>query len=46
MPFKIIKIPKKNLYKVINTRSKFIHSKATTKNKAIAQINLLTRFEK
>lgn len=45
MPYKIIKIKNKNLYKVINTKDGFVHSKGTTKDKAESQKRLLEMFE-
>lgn len=46
MPYKIQKIPNKNLYKVINIKTGFQHSKGTTKTKAEKQKRLLEMFEK
>lgn len=41
MPYNIVKIRNKNLYKVINSDTKKIYSKGTTKEKAIRQKRLL-----
>ena len=41
MPFVIRKIPNKNLYQVKNSETGKIHSHATTKKKAEAQVKLL-----
>lgn len=41
----MIKIPKKDLYKVINKDTKRIISKHTTKEKALKQIRLLNYID-
>lgn len=45
MPYKMIKLRDKNLYKVVNTRTGEVHAKGTTRKKAEAQIRLLSQFE-
>jgi len=45
MPYKKIKLPNKNLYKVINEKNGDIKSKQTTKEKAEKQIRLLNYVE-
>ena len=46
MPYKLRKIRNKDLYKVYNTETKKIHSKATSLDKAKAQIRILNQLEK
>ena len=41
MPYKLIKVKGKNLYKVINEISGKLHSKASTKENAEKQIRLM-----
>lgn len=46
MPYKVVKKPEtKTRYKVINTKTKYVHAKGTTKKKAEAQVRLLERIE-
>jgi len=45
MPYKMIKVKGKNLYKVINEISGKVHSKGTTKEKAEKQIRLMEMFD-
>jgi len=45
MPYKKIKLPNKNLYKVINKKNGDIKAKKTTKEKAEKQIRLLNYVE-
>jgi hypothetical protein len=44
MPYKMIKLRDKNLYKVINSVTGEVHAKGTTRRKAEAQIRLLNQF--
>lgn len=46
MPYKIVKIRNKDLYKVINTETKKIYSKGSTKENALKQKKLLYLLEK
>ncbi len=47
MPYKIIKLQKyKTLYKVINSKTKQVHSYKTTLKKAQAQVRLLRMMSK
>lgn len=46
MPYIIRKNPNKNTYKVINKDTGKIHSKATTLDKAKAQVRLLEQISK
>lgn len=46
MPYKILKVRNKPLYKVINSETKKIHSKGTTLEKAEKQVRLLAMMEK
>lgn len=41
MPYKILKVRGKPLYKVINAKTKKIHAKGTTLEKAEKQVRLL-----
>lgn len=41
MPYTIRKLPRKDLYRVINSQTGQVHSAATTKPKAEAQVRLL-----
>jgi hypothetical protein len=43
MPYVMRKIRNENKYKVINSKTGFVHAKSTTKDKAVKQINLLNR---
>jgi len=45
MPYKMRKLPNKNLYRVYNTMTGKIHAYATTKKKAKALIRLLHNIE-
>ena len=45
MPYQIIKVKGKNLYKVINEISGKVHSKASTKENAEKQIRLMEMFD-
>ena len=45
MPYSIRKIPKKNCYKVMNTKTKRVFSKCTTKENAKKQLRLLNAIE-
>lgn len=45
MPFRILKIRNKDLYKVINTKTGKVHSQGTTKDKAKVQVRLLETIE-
>lgn len=45
MPYQIIKLPKKDLYKVINKETKRVIAKHTTKEKALKQIRLLNYID-
>jgi len=45
MPYKKIKLPNKNLYKVIKEKNGDIKEKKTTKEKAEKQIRLLNYVE-
>ena len=45
MPYKIIKIRNKNLYKVINKDTKTVHSTGSTKSDALKQIRLLEMID-
>ena len=44
MPYQMIKVKGKNLYKVINEISGKVHSKASTKENAEKQIRLMEMF--
>ena len=46
MPYKAIKIRNKDLYKVVNSKTGKVHSEATTKDKAKAQVRLLETIER
>ena len=46
MPYKIIKLPRTNDYKVINSQTGEIKSKHTTLQKAKAQVRLLMMVTK
>lgn len=46
MPYKIIKIRNKDLYKVVNSKTGKVHSSGTTKDKAKAQVRLLETIER
>lgn len=46
MPYKMVKLRNKNLYKVINTRTGEVHAKRTTRKKAEAQVRLLNSIER
>ena len=46
MPIKIMKLPNKSLYKVINRNTKVVHSKGTTLEKAEAQKRLLDAIDR
>jgi hypothetical protein len=46
MPYEIIKLPASNLYKVINTHTKRIHSRHTTLAVAKRQVRLLMSLDK
>ena len=46
MPYKIVKLRGKNLYRVINSRTGEVHAKGTTRKKAEAQVRLLESFER
>jgi len=41
MPYKLRKLPNKNLYRVYNPKTKVIHAMGTTKAKAKAQVRIL-----
>lgn len=45
MPYTIRKLPNKNCFRVMNTTSKKIHSKCTTRKNAEKQIRLLRAIE-
>ena len=45
MPYKLIKVKGKNLYKVINELTGKIHSKASTKENAEKQIRIMEFFD-
>lgn len=45
MPYKMRKLPYKNLYRVYNSRTGKIHAYATTKKKAEAQMRLMRMQE-
>ena len=45
MPFKIQKVRNKNCYKVVNTQTKKLRSKCTTKQNAHAQMRILKKFK-
>ena len=45
MPYKLIKVKGKNLYKVINELTGKIHSKASTKENAEKQIRIMQFFD-
>ena len=45
MPYQIIKVKGKNLYKVINEISGKLHTKASTKENAEKQIRLMEMFD-
>lgn len=45
MPYKIRKLPNKDLYRVYNSKTKKVHSKSTSKEKAIAQLKFLRGLE-
>ena len=45
MPYQMIKVKGKNLYKVINEISGKLHSKASTKENAEKQIRLMQFFD-
>lgn len=45
MPYAIRKIRNQNKYKVINTETKEVHAKGTTKPKAEAQVRILKQNE-
>jgi len=45
MPYKKIKLPNKNLYKVVNEKNGDVKAKQTTKEKADKQIRLLNYVE-
>jgi len=45
MPYAIRKVRNQNKFKVINTETKEIHAKGTTKKKAEAQIRVLEQLE-
>ena len=45
MPIVIRKLPNKNLYKVYNKLTGEIHSKGTTKAKALKQVKLLNMID-
>lgn len=45
MPYQVRKIRNKECYEVINTLTKKIHSKCTTRSKAESQIRLLRGIE-
>lgn len=46
MPYAVRKLPNKNLYRVYNKNTGTIYSKATTKDKADAQLRLLRSVKK
>ena len=46
MPYKIIKLPNSNLYKVINKNTLQVHSKHTTLALAKKQVRLLESLDK
>tara|TARA_Y100000593_G_scaffold92609_1_gene184802 strand:- start:152 stop:337 length:186 start_codon:yes stop_codon:yes gene_type:complete len=41
MPWKVVKVPHKNCYKVVTIKTGKIRAKCTTKSKAKAQVRLL-----
>jgi hypothetical protein len=45
MPYTIRKIRNQNKYKVLNTETKEIHAKGTTKENAEKQVRLLKQIE-
>ena len=45
MPYQIIKVKGRNLYKVINEINGKVHSKASTKENAEKQIRLMEMFD-
>ena len=45
MPYQMIKVKGKNLYKVINEISGKVHSKGSTKENAEKQIRLMQMFD-
>jgi len=45
MPYKIIKLPNKNKYKVINKRTGKVHSYHTSYTNAIKQIRLMEMID-
>jgi hypothetical protein len=47
MPYKVVKKPgTETRFKVVNTKTGYVHAKGTTKKKAQAQLRLLERIEK
>jgi len=46
MPYKVVKKPgTETRFKVVNTKTGYVHAKGTTKKKAEAQVKLLNRIE-
>ena len=45
MPFTIRKLPNSNKYRVTNKKTGVVHSKATTKKKAEAQVRLMLAID-
>ena len=45
MPYDIIKLPKKNRYKVVNKKSKKVFAHNTSKKNAESQVRLLNAIE-
>lgn len=45
MPYSIRKVNKKNCFKVYNKKTKKVHAKCTTREKALKQIRLLNAIK-
>jgi len=45
MPYKMIKLKNRNLYQVINTKTKQIHAHNSTKHNAEMQIKILNMID-